>query len=463
MSQNVAGLELAFMAGEAVVYFALTLLIEHSPEVRKALRRAFFFCSRGSRNGAGVSDVGAGGAEDEDVVRERERVDAQYNMQAPMDALTVRGFRKVYGNGKVAVRSLSFGVAPGECFGLLGVNGAGKSTTFKFITGEITASVGDAHITSESQRWSVTEDTARVRQLLGYCPQFDALQPNMTAREALGFYAALRGIPAGPAAEHTRALLERMALAPIADRPCGGYSGGNRRKLSVALALIGDPPVVLLDEPSTGMDPEAKRFLWNVLRSTLAAPKDGERQCVVLTSHSMEECEALCGSVGIMTGGALRCFGSVPHLKYRFGQGYKLHLRAHTPAAVPELRSFVERVVPGATLIEAQPSVLDYALPRLEPAGTSAATTAADGGDASPTTPALAALFEELERAKAELALEDYALSQTSLEEVFVQLAGRSSLPAAATPAPAPGAPAPLSTHVIELAFRPEQAPNPHP
>merc|ERR1711990_987706 len=111
-------------------------------------------------------------------------------------------------------------------------------------------------------------------------------------------------------------------LTRYADRQAGTYSGGNKRKLSVALSLVGEPEIVFLDEPSTGMDPEARRFMWNVIASTMSG------RSVILTTHSMEEAEALSNRIGIMVGGRLRCIGTNQHLKEKFGKGYSLEIRA---------------------------------------------------------------------------------------------------------------------------------------
>jgi ABC-type multidrug transport system ATPase subunit len=154
-------------------------------------------------------------------------------------------------------------VWPGECFGLLGVNGAGKTSTFKILTGEVTPDSGDALVS----HFSVLTQLASARQRLGYCPQFEALPGAMTGREVLTMYARLRGVSgAGRIAGEVQQLLQQLGLLQYADVACGAYSGGNKRKLSVAVALVGDPPLVLLDEPSTGMDPAARRFVWRVLQ-----------------------------------------------------------------------------------------------------------------------------------------------------------------------------------------------------
>ena len=141
-------------------------------------------------------------------------------------------------------------------------------------------------------------------------------------------------------------LCTQLGLRAYADRTAGSYSGGNRRKLSVGIALVGDPACVLLDEPSTGMDPEARRSLWDIIASTAAS------RAVVLTSHSMEECDALCSRLTIMVAGRACCMGSVQHLKSRFGGGYNLEFRMAGGAHRAALCAFVATRLPAAQLVE---------------------------------------------------------------------------------------------------------------
>lgn len=144
-----------------------------------------------------------------------------------------------------------------------GVNGAGKTTTFKVLTGEMPPDTGDAVIATHS----VLTQLSTARRNLGYCPQFDALPSAMTGREVLHMYARLRGVGSEERVQQMAdQLLDELGLLDYAESVCGAYSGGNKRKLNVAVALVGCPPLVLLDEPSTGMDPSARRFLWRVLQ-----------------------------------------------------------------------------------------------------------------------------------------------------------------------------------------------------
>eukprot|EP00050_Salpingoeca_kvevrii_P001372 m.168672 g.168672 ORF g.168672 m.168672 type:complete len:270 (-) comp10356_c0_seq5:318-1127(-) len=198
-----------------------------------------------------------------------------------------------FGTRKLAVNHLTLAIPRGQCFGLLGINGAGKTTTFRMLTGDEIMSKGTAYMDG----FDIRTDMKRVRQRMGYCPQFDALIELMTGREILTMFARLRGVREAVIPDTVDDLIEALMLDKHADKQCGTYSGGNKRKLSTAVALVGDPPIIFLDEPTTGMDPGARRFLWNAL---LEAMQGG--RSIVLTSHSMEECEALCSRLSIMVG-----------------------------------------------------------------------------------------------------------------------------------------------------------------
>ncbi|KMR04580.1 atp-binding cassette sub-family a member 3 [Lasius niger] len=157
---------------------------------------------------------------------------------------------------------------------------------------------------------------------MGYCPQTDALIPSMNAFDHLRLFARLRGIPRSNVELEVNKWINRLNLTACMAQPSGTYSGGNKRRLNIAMALIGNPTLVLLDEPTTGVDPAARRSLWNTLQACQAAG-----QAIILTSHSMEECEALCNRLVIMVRGELVCIGPSQELKQRFGAGYDIHIK----------------------------------------------------------------------------------------------------------------------------------------
>ncbi|KAL4853959.1 ATP-binding cassette sub-family A member 3 [Chlorella vulgaris] len=398
---EVTGQLLACMAAQAVLYASLVLLVEAGLLPRAWRRLAAAWAGGGGVSGNGgegyrlvpgqegaaqqQADVAveSGEGDDEDVAAERLAIQTG-QLAADRLPILLRGVSKTFwqppdsstpdashgpghdsshsqeqaavrpanrSSGAVrAVRDLwlsigtprpAAGSGPagsGECFGLLGVNGAGKTTTFRMLTGEVAPDSGDALVGG----LSLLRQPAAARQLLGYCPQASALPAQMTGREVVRLYSCLRGLPERLIECEASRMLKQLGLTEYAGRACGSYSGGNRRKLSVAAALVGGAEVVLLDEPSTGMDPGARRALWGVIRHEMAGGRT-----VLLTSHSMEECEAVCARVGIMSGGRLRALGSVQHLKNKHGQGYSLEMRV--PAGcVAAAQQLVTRCCPGA-------------------------------------------------------------------------------------------------------------------
>ena len=229
---------------------------------------------------------------------------------------------KVQGKTFTAVNKVSFNVNYEECFALLGVNGAGKTTTFKMLTGELFSDAGNAFVGG----FEVNKQLSKARTLIGYCPQFDALSDLLTGREHLELYAHIKGIPQANISEQVEFMLKNMDLTQYRDILAGTYSGGNKRKLSVAMALIGNPSVVFLDEPSAGMDPEARKKMWKILGRIKK-----QKSAVILTTHSMEEAEALCDRMTIMVRGRLKCIGTSTWIKNKFGDGFEIEIKVEPP------------------------------------------------------------------------------------------------------------------------------------
>uniref|UniRef100_A0A9J8AW70 ATP-binding cassette, sub-family A (ABC1), member 3b n=1 Tax=Cyprinus carpio carpio TaxID=630221 RepID=A0A9J8AW70_CYPCA len=303
------------------------------------------------------------------------------------------------GQSLLAVDRLSLAVGKGECFGLLGFNGAGKTTTFKMLTGDESITSGDAFIDG----YSILRDVKKVQQRIGYCPQFDAVLDHMTGRETLSMYARLRGIPEKYVTACVENVLRSLLLEPHADKLVRSYSGGNKRKLSAGMALIGGPPVIFLDEPSTGMDPVARRLLWDAITRTRESGK-----AIIITSHSMEECEALCTRLAVMVNGQFKCLGSPQHLKSKFGSGYTLLAKVRVETELEEMdlqlfKDFIESTFPGSSLKDEHQGMVHYHL--------------------TDKTLTWAQVFGVLETAKEKYSIEDYCVSQISLEQVFLSFA----------------------------------------
>lgn len=188
------------------------------------------------------------------------------------------------------------------------------------LTGEVDPSEGVSHVVG----YNVKNEFPLARKQIGYCPQFDAIFELMTVREHLEFYSKIKKIPKDLREELIKNQMKSMNLEQYENKLAGSLSGGNKRKLSVAMAMIGNPPVVFLDEPSAGMDPKARRFMWEVIAKISTR---GKNSAVILTTHSMEEAEALSTNMGIMVSGQFQCFGSKQHIKNKFGTGYQVEIK----------------------------------------------------------------------------------------------------------------------------------------
>ncbi|XP_052051225.1 ATP-binding cassette sub-family A member 17 [Apodemus sylvaticus] len=335
-------------------------------------------------------------SEDEGVLEEAETIKRYLETLIKKNPLVVKEASKVY-TEKVpllAVNKVSFVVKEKECFGLLGLNGAGKTSIFNMLTGEQPFTSGDAFVKGVS----VKSDRAKVRQWIGYCPEFDALLNFMTGREMLVMYARIRGIPECHIKACVDLILENLLLCVYADKLVKTYSGGNKRMLSTGIALVGEPAVILLDEPSTGMDPVARRLLWDTVGRVRESGKT-----IVITSHSMEECEALCTRLAIMVQGQFKCLGSPQRLKSKFGGGYSLQAkvwRKWQRQMLEKFKAFVNLTFPGSILEDEHQNVVQYYLP---------------GQNLS-----WAKVFGIMEGAKKDYMLEDYSISQLSLEDIFL-------------------------------------------
>ncbi|KAH0625883.1 hypothetical protein JD844_034238 [Phrynosoma platyrhinos] len=282
--------------------------------------------------------------EDEDVAKERRRVTSGAPRE---DILVLQDLTKVYQRSKKpAVDRLCLGIPAGECFGLLGVNGAGKTSTFKMLTGDSEVTSGKAFL----KGYSVLKDLQMVHQNMGYCPQFDAINNLLTGREHLAFYCRLRGVPENEIPGVVKWGLSTLGLVQYADRPAGRYSGGNKRKLSTAIALIGAPPVIFLVSDS------------------------GESSTVL----------------GL------------------FGDGYTIILRISgaSPDTGP-VEKFIQDSFPDIVLKEKHHCTLQYQLPSCNCS--------------------LAKIFGTLSAHRSDYHIEDYSVSQTTLDQVFVHFAKEQS------------------------------------
>ena len=225
-----------------------------------------------------------------------------------MQAIKTMGLVKRYKN-LTAVDSLDLEIRQGELFSLLGVNGAGKTTTIKMLSCLTKPTDGDALVGG----YSITKEPEGVKRLIGVSPQETAVAPNLSVKENLELICGIHGFSKAKTREKIRELSEQFALDSVLQRKAGKLSGGWQRRVSIAMALISEPQILFLDEPTLGLDVIARHDLWDVIRSLKG------KITMILTTHYMEEAEVLSDRIGIMKDGALLAVGTVEELNRKAG------------------------------------------------------------------------------------------------------------------------------------------------
>ena len=292
-----------------------------------------------------------------------------------------------------ALDGLTLQVEPGEIFGLLGPNGAGKSTTVGVLTTRVRPTSGRAWIGDHD----VWQEQVVIKHLIGVVPQRPNLDFSLTAREILTFHAAYFGIGHKERNQRADALLEKFKLTDRASQMVRGFSGGMMQRLSIARAMMHDPQVLFLDEPSAGLDPQTRILLWEIIREYNSAGKT-----ILLTTHYMEEADALCDRLAIVDHGKIIAQGTPKELKASIPGGYLIRLRFgnQTPVLLERLQSLA-----GVREVRAAD-------------GTGADVYADRGGSLVPQVAAVAA--------ETGAELHDVHISEPSLENLFLHHTGRS-------------------------------------
>jgi len=305
-------------------------------------------------------------------------------------AIEVRGLVREFKGGIRAVAGIDLEVAPGEIYGFLGPNGAGKSTTVHMLTTLLPPTAGSARVGG----FDVVRQGPEVRRTIGAALQEAALDPLLTGREHLKLQLALHGIPRAERPARTDALLERVGLRLAADRRIGGYSGGMKRRLDLALALAHRPRILFLDEPTTGLDPQSRSALWD----EVVRLKRDEGVTVFLTTQYLEEADLLADRVGIIDHGRIVAEGTPASLKAEIG------------------RPTVEALPANGTETAALEGILER-FGELQPSTTGVAVRLDGQGD-------LADVVRALDSAHVRVA--DLHLHAPTLDDVFLSKTGRS-------------------------------------
>ncbi|XP_057952553.1 ABC transporter A family member 2-like [Malania oleifera] len=431
-----------------ILWFVLAIyfdnIIPNSSGVRKS---KCYFLKPGYWTGKGGNKAEEGGIcscnssvpslehitpDDEDVLGEENIVKDQTKEGVidPNVAVQIRGLCKTYpGTTKIgcckctrsspyhALKGLWVNFAKDQLFCLLGPNGAGKTTAINCLTGVTPVTGGDALIYGNSIRSST--GMSNIGRMIGVCPQFDVLWESLSGQEHLHLFASIKGLPPASIKSIARRSLEEVRLTEAAKMRAGSYSGGMKRRLSVAIALIGDPKLVILDEPTTGMDPITRRHVWDII-------EDAKRgRAIVLTTHSMEEADILSDRIGIMAKGRLRCIGTSIRLKSRFGTGFIANVSITGSANMQSTPNESETITTHHEAVkqffksrlnvlpkEENKAFLTFVIPHEKEA-------------------LLTNFFAELQDRQAEFGIADIQLSLTTLEEVFLNIAKQAELESA--------------------------------
>jgi ATP-binding cassette subfamily A (ABC1) protein 3 len=334
--------------------------------------------------------------EDDDEVDERDAAFEMTDTSHAQPYVRVHRLTKEFGP-LLAVDRVSFEMMPNQVFALLGHNGAGKSTTVHMLTGMLAPTSGTAVIGGADLRRQLPD----VRRVLGVCPQYNVLFDRLTVAEHMYFFCRLKD--AVYSQHESDTLLESMDIDKKATSRAGTLSGGMKRKLSVAIALVGNSQLVVLDEPTSGIDANARHDIWRLLQ------RERRTRTILLTTHYMEEADVLADRIAIMAGGRVQCSGSPLFLKQRFGAGYHLTLTFDSTAAR-------ER--------EASTAVLNAVRAHSQQAQI-VSTTGAEATYLLPIIdrPVFAAILADLEARQRKMAILSFGVSITTMEEVFLKYA----------------------------------------
>ncbi|CAF1655294.1 unnamed protein product, partial [Adineta ricciae] len=346
-----------------------------------------------SNRNESMMDVHWGNVPNENVLLGYFEPDEQVNQQTV--GVRLLNLTKIFDKKKCAVQNLSLDLYEGEILSFLGHNGAGKTTTMSILTGLIPATSGTATIYDQD----INVDMDKIRKNLGWCPQHNVLFEKLTVEEHLLFFSKLKQVQSREMKKMIENMLFDIGLTAKRNAMVSTLSGGMKRKLSVAMAFVGDAKTIILDEPTAGVDPYARRAIWELLIKL----KQG--RTVLLSSHHMDEADVLGDRIAIISNGQLKCCGTSLFLKTTFGEGYVLTLVKNDPwlSSKDEITSMIVQCIPKAFLKEETRTELQYVLPLK-------------------SRHLFPEFFSTLDSRKESLSIKGYGLQDVSLEEVFLKV-----------------------------------------
>eukprot|EP01017_Pseudomicrothorax_dubius_P042792 TRINITY_DN7034_c0_g1_i1.p1 TRINITY_DN7034_c0_g1~~TRINITY_DN7034_c0_g1_i1.p1 ORF type:complete len:298 (-),score=59.86 TRINITY_DN7034_c0_g1_i1:152-1045(-) len=288
---------------------------------------------------------------------------------------------------------------------LLGHNGAGKTTLLNILTGILAPNEGSVQI----EQFDLEDDLSEIRGILGVCPQFDILWNDLTPAEHIYLFARIKNVDPGSIDELIETKLSQVNLLAERNALIRTFSGGMKRRLSIALSSVGTPRVILLDEPTTGMDPVSRAQVWHLIKDL---KKD---RMVLLTTHAMEEADVLADRIVVVVDGRVKCDGTALHLKNTYGDGYRLNIVTR-PNRVEALIEIVSHVLPNAKVFDVSAGNILFMIPFNYLSELKLFFQIIEGKFADHVDEA----FPKLRRW-----VLDYGLSHTTLEEVFMKVTSK--------------------------------------
>ena len=321
-------------------------------------------------------------------------------MNGPKDILKIRNLVKKFDDGKVAVNHVNLNFYKNEIFALLGHNGAGKTTLISMLTGLYEATGGEAIY--DDLNILLPENIDEFREKLGICPQHDVLFNSLTIREHLGMFATFKGVPSNEVEKEINKVIKDFQLDSIQHIIAKNLSAGQRRKLSIAISLIGGSEIIFLDEPSSGMDITSRRNLWEILK------RQSENKIIILTTHYMEEASVLGKRIGIINLGQMKCIGTPLFLIEKFGKYMNITLSKEEGANNEEIIEFINNISEEAEYESLSEEIL-VRLPK--------------NIFGKNEKISLNEFFEKLDLNLNKLKIKSYSVSMPTLEDVFLNIA----------------------------------------
>eukprot|EP00953_Heterococcus_sp_UTEX-ZZ885_P022237 12320-Heterococcus_DN1.PRE.12 len=337
--------------------------------------------------------------------------------------VSIRGLTKIYksktGTDVNAVNSINLDMYQGQITALLGHNGAGKTSLLGMLTGMIPVTSGTAYISG----FNVKSHMSQIRQNLSVCPQHDIQYPTLTVYEHLALFAAFKGVHPSSVKHEVMAMIAAVGLLDKSKEMSKNLSGGMRRRLSLGMAFIGDSSIVLLDEPTSSLDPYSRRAVWDIIR------QHRENRVIVLTTHFMDEADIIADRIAIMANGKLRCCGTSLFLKSLYGVGYNLSIVKHITGTAKQQEK-TQPLVTAAT-VTADSSKIHQLVLQHTPQAKILCEAGAELSYQLPSAATLTfqALLSDIDRHSDELCISSYGISVTTLEEVFIRVARGTDMP----------------------------------